>query len=207
MKGPTHALFGLTTLAVTNSLAVANSPTIVDNLAEATTMAGFIQPHIINEIPTGPVLCAVAAILGALAPDIDAEESTIKSTLGLVGKLVSFMLRLVGVKHRGVTHYGLTALLILAATFLCWRTGWAYGDVGLAFGLGYLSHILADAMTKHGVPLLWPLPGQFHLLPGPLRIRTGGPVETLVFLLVALVLAWLLPDMVPPELLKMIARK
>ncbi len=209
MKGSTHALIGLTALAAVNSLAEANSLIIADSLAEANTMAGFIQPHIINEIPTGPVLCAVAAILGALAPDIDAEESTIKSTLGLAGKLVSFTLRLLGVKHRGVTHYGLTALLILAATFWCWRTGWpyGYGDVGLAFGLGYLSHILADALTKHGVPLLWPLPGQFRLLPGPLRVRTGGTVETLVSLLATLVLAWLLLDMAPPELLEMIARR
>ncbi len=207
MKGPTHALIGLTALAAANNLAEANSLIIADSLAKANTMAGFIQPHIINEIPTGPVLCAVAAILGALAPDIDAEKSTIKSSLGLAGKIVSFMLRLVGVKHRGATHYGLTALLILAATFWCWRTGWPYGDVALAFGLGYLSHILADALTKHGVPLLWPLPGQFHLLPGPLRIRTGGPVETLVSLLVASGLVWLLLDMAPPELLEMIARR
>ena len=210
MKGSTHALIGLTTVAAANSLVAANTVVV-----EAGTMAGFIQPHMINEIPAGPVLCAVAAILGALAPDIDAEESTIRSTLGLAGKIFSFVLRLLGVKHRGATHYGVTVLLILVAAFLGWWTDWPRllgygnlgGDVGLAFGLGYLSHVLADAMTKHGVPLWWPLPGQFHLLPKPLRIRTGGPVETLVSLLAALALVWLLPDMAPPELLEMIARR
>jgi hypothetical protein len=73
--------------------------------------------------------------------------------------------------------------------------------VGLAFGLGYISHILiADAMTKHGVPLWGPLPGNFHLLPGPFRIQTGGFVEQLVFVMVAMIFMGLLPQAAPPEM-------
>jgi len=30
-----------------------------------------------------------------------------------------------------------------------------YPGVGAAFGLGYISHLVADAMTIRGIPLLW----------------------------------------------------
>ena len=38
------------------------------------------------------------------------------------------------------------------------------------------------ALTLAGAPLLWPLQKErnFHLLPGALRVRTGGPVEPLI---------------------------
>jgi inner membrane protein len=91
-----------------------------------------------------------------------------------------------------MTHYGITAVTVTVAG---WLAGWylGYSDVGLSFGLGYLSHVaLADALTIAGVPLLWPWRKKFHLLPRPLRIRTGGLVEQLIGLvLVCLLVAWL----------------
>jgi membrane-bound metal-dependent hydrolase YbcI (DUF457 family) len=95
-------------------------------------------------------------------------------------------------------------VVFVLSGLLGWRLG--YLDVGLAFGLGYFSHVvLADALTISGVPLLWPLEHRFHLLPKGLRIRTGGPVEGLIFLGVVLGLAglvWVTPDFIPPELVK-----
>jgi membrane-bound metal-dependent hydrolase YbcI (DUF457 family) len=178
MRGHTHALFGLTTLAVANHV------------------RPFIQPHPVKDVPVGMAVCAAAAILGALAPDIDAEDSTIKRELGIVGLVTSLGLALIGVKHRGLTHYAVTTILVIAVSYLIgsWL-GWP--DVGLAFGLGYLSHFLADGMTKWGVSL-WP-GRKIHLLPRPLRIRTGSFAEILVALAGALVLAQLLPAMVPPQ--------
>jgi membrane-bound metal-dependent hydrolase YbcI (DUF457 family) len=166
----------------------------------------FIQPHSINNTPVGVAICLGAAILGALAPDIDAEDdSSIKRELGAVGAVSSFIVRLFGVQHRGLTHFGVVALLITLAGWV-FGSKFGYGDVGLAFGLGYLSHVaIADAMTLHGVPLLWPLPGQFHLLPKPLRIRTGGPAETLIFIVVLMVFITFLPASFP-ESLKLISR-
>jgi inner membrane protein len=186
MLGPTHALFGLTTLAAVQSL------------------TEFVELHPVRQIPTGLVLCAGAAILGSLVPDLDAGDSAIKRELGPAGAVVSQGLRLVGVKHRGLTHRGLVAGLVLA---LSWGLGWRldYPDLGLAFGLGYLSHLLADGLTRHGIPLLWPWPGQVHLLPRPLRVRTGGPGEVLIFILVALALAWLLPEIVSVDELNLFA--
>ncbi len=178
MRGHTHALFGLTALAVAHHF------------------HPFIQPHPAGQVPAGMAVCAGAAILGALAPDIDAEDSTIKRELGLAGSVTGFCLSLVGVKHRGLTHYAITTMVVMIAGYLLGQwLGWP--DAGLAFGLGYLSHFLTDGMTKYGVPL-WP-GRKIHLLPRPLRIRTGSFGETLVALAGMLVLVQLLPEMVPPE--------
>lgn len=185
MMGHSHALVGATTVVAVNSV------------------THFIQPHIVNGVPMGMALCLGAAIVGALAPDIDSEEvSSIKCELGITGTVFSFILRILGVTHRGLTHYGIVALLITAMGYLV-GARFGYADVGLAFGLGYISHILiADAMTKHGVPLWGPWPGKFHLLPSPFRFQTGGFVEQLVFVMVAIVFLGLLPHGTPPETMK-----
>jgi len=61
-----------------------------------------------------------------------------------------------------------------------------YAWLGLAFGLGWYTHLLGDFITKMGVPLLWPIPISGHRwwdvsLPTFMRIEAGGTVEN-VFL-------------------------
>jgi membrane-bound metal-dependent hydrolase YbcI (DUF457 family) len=60
-------------------------------------------------------------------------------------------------KHRGPWH-SLAAAggATLVGCFLCWQFNkplW----VGLCFGWGWLSHVLADSTTHQGVPLWWPI--------------------------------------------------
>jgi membrane-bound metal-dependent hydrolase YbcI (DUF457 family) len=189
MLGYTHAVVGLTTLAATQAVSL--------RLA-----APLVQPHPVAGFPVGPGLCAGAAILGALLPDLDAEDSTILHELGGWGLLAKAGLGILGVKHRGLLHSGLAVVLVAFLAELI--GGWlGYRDVGLALALGYASHvIIADAATIAGVPLLWPTPRRFHLLPRLLRVRTGGLVEKLIFVATLLALLWLLPDLLPPEFLK-----
>jgi inner membrane protein len=121
-------------------------------------------------IATGTVLgvtltpaVAAAALFGALAPDLDTPAS-------LAGRacppLARWLERRVG--HRTVTHSLLgLGLASLAALPLLWiDRSWA-----LAFGLGYLSHVLVDAANPPGIPLFYPsairavFPGRERLRP------------------------------------------
>ena len=126
---------------------------------------------------------------GALLPDIDEPGSTISEPVSVVDKMVpnwvetmihapikavSGAIRaLFG--HRGATHYVLWPALLLLFGF------WRNNDVIFWLGWGYLWHVLADWTTRRAIPAAGPFYRKaVHILPKPLRIRTGGPVETLI---------------------------
>lgn len=188
MLGHTHALIGVTTVV------------------GAQALTGFMEPHLVQDLPTGITLNISNGLIGALLPDIDANESSIKRELGLAGQLIQTTLGLMGVKHRGATHFGLTALLVFFVAIYVGRY-LGYPDLGFAFGMGYLSHLLADGLTKSGVPLLWPFyPKSVHLLPKLLRIRTGNSVETLLFIAITVCLIFLSPALLTPEIVMWLKR-
>ncbi len=138
--------------------------------------------------------------LGGLLPDIDEPKSTIGHSprilargatnksrrgslfrvltrvlgellTGLVQALATVIRELTG--HRGATHWLLAALIVAlpAIAFLG-------PHAGLYLGAGYLSHLALDMLTRSGIPLLGPFSKRrLHLLPKPLRVRTGGPLD------------------------------
>ena len=53
----------------------------------------------------------------------------------------------------------------------------------VALVAGYVSHLVADALNKRGVPLLWPAGRSMRLLPS--GVRSGGVAEFAVALVVA----------------------
>jgi len=132
---------------------------------------------------TGLVPVALATILGSLLPDVDSDESTLRQATGtarsqgVVGRIVSLIVRVFG-GHRGALTHSLFAwglVVTLAGVYFRGNMTW------VAFSLGYLSHLAADALTVDGVPLLWPLVHRrIRLLPALLAIRTGGAREYLV---------------------------
>lgn len=108
--------------------------------------AGF---HLLSVDPGLALLGGVSAVALARLPDYDLQ--------------VPF------VEHRGVTHTLL--FLVLVAATLGWLGHLFAGQFGTnqvqTAGLGVLvavvavgSHLLADALTPYGVPLLWPLTGR-----------------------------------------------
>ena len=130
MVGKTHLVIGLTTLAG----------------VEVAT--GLVQPHPVRDIPVGPFLCIVVAIIGALVPDIDADESQIGYEMGEVGLALSNWLQSFGVEHRGLTHYGLTTLAVMASSALL---GWWLGTLILSFYctlLGQISSALVHRVNR-----------------------------------------------------------
>ncbi|MBI1363960.1 MAG: hypothetical protein GC134_08230 [Proteobacteria bacterium] len=107
-------------------------------------------------------------LLGSLLPDIDHPKSLLGRRFFLVSGVMDM-----AVGHRGATH----SIFALAATII----GGFYllsPDMALALSVGFTSHLLADAMTKGGVPILWPNPVKMHILPTP--FKTGSLVEYLV---------------------------
>ena len=94
-------------------------------------------------------------------------------------------------RHRGLTHelrgVGLfTGLVMLAAAAVAglWRLPPSLGLqitllVGAFWTLGYLTHLLLDAATIAGIPLLSPR-RTFHLLPRAWRVRTGSWPDTVL---------------------------
>lgn len=94
--------------------------------------------------------------------------------------------------HRGFTHelrgmFVFTGLVMGITAVLAWslHTPWigivsAMLLVGAVWMLGYLTHLLADAATRAGIPLFGE-DHKFHLLPPGQRVRTGTLLDT-VFL-------------------------
>jgi membrane-bound metal-dependent hydrolase YbcI (DUF457 family) len=126
--------------------------------------------------PDRPEVIAAAA-LGALAPDLDNEDSTLASIpiVGPIAAKVTVILAMLisevcpvrsprrspftatsstnHLIHRGPIHTPLFAELLFLAT---WASGLDH-TVCVALFVGYLSHLLADAPTMTGIAWLWPI--------------------------------------------------
>jgi len=102
-------------------------------------------------------------LVGALLPDIDGRGAITKPgtmlrgvlprfltvALNWIGQIVSAAIALVS-KHRGFFHWPLLALILM---ILGYRYEWTW----LVWcGFGYMTHVLADALTPEGVPFLAP---------------------------------------------------
>jgi len=131
------------------------------------------------------VPCAVVAGIGALTPDLDHPRSIASKAL----PPLSWVVRCVSLgKHRTLTHW-LPLWVGLSYIGIVLTASWAIAQVAVVmFCAGYLLHLLEDALTLDGIPLLLPV-GHWHLLPWPLRFRSGGRIEPVIvaLLLVACV--------------------
>jgi len=92
--------------------------------------------------------------------------------LALLAAVVAIALMLISrvtvltLSHRGPLHSllfaaGMTVLAVI--TSVSFSQGWWWG---ICFGWGWTAHILADGLTRMGVPLWWPLSSRrVHVLP------------------------------------------
>lgn len=128
------------------------------------------------------VLCALGAALGSLLPDLDARASLLQSLrVGGVAPLV-LPARLINraLGHRGALH-SLLALGVLSVLTLPLLNFEPLLWLGLL--LGYGSHLVGDACTRHGILLFFPDRRRVHLLPKPLRLSTGSLAEEALFVM------------------------
>lgn len=74
------------------------------------------------------------------------------------------------VAHRTTTHFLIVPLIIIIISFFVDFKDWIFW-----FGVGYLSHWVADSLTITGVPISWLDKSNFTLFGG--KLRTGEPLE------------------------------
>lgn len=151
MKGSSHLVIGMSTYAALALRGIEGVPVPQSGLGAS----------------EWSLLASLAVVgVGSLLPDLDQRQATLSRRLATrpVSEVVSRV-----VHHRGPTH---SLLAVVAVWCLAAAAGAAWGLVGVAglMAWGYSLHLLADMGTRAGVPLLWPLPGRFGLLP----IRTGS---------------------------------
>jgi inner membrane protein len=167
MNATTHAVFGVAALAGSFLLA--------------------------GEAP--PLYAYPAAVVAAWVPDVDNPRSRLGNGLSptkspILNTLicpVSWALRALSFTlYRTVGHRTLTHSLLGVALFVILVSPVVSLSLGLFAALvaGYVSHLIADALNKRGVPLLWPVRRPFRLLPGG-GIRSGGMAELVVAIVVA----------------------
>ncbi|AFL95485.1 hypothetical protein CL1_1286 [Thermococcus cleftensis] len=128
------------------------------------------------------------AALGALMPDIDHPKSYISTKLPGGTVMPRF------VEHRGATHTIEAAFLITALVggLAYWITDSYW--LGIAFFIGYISHLFADTLTVSGIK--WSRFSSFHPRG---KIRTGTRGEGLVLILVTFATLVLFAYLLLPE--------
>ena len=147
---------------------------------------------LVGEAP--PLYAYPAAVVAAWIPDVDNPRSrlgnglsrTKSPVLNATTRPVSWALRTTSfVLARTVGHRTLTHSLLGVALFVVLISPIATlsPDLFAALIAGYVSHLVADALNKRGVPLLWPAGRPLRLLPR--GVRSGGLAEFAVALIVA----------------------
>lgn len=157
-------------------------------------------------VQTGPLVATGAfcvSLLGSRLPDLDQPGARIHRRTRLERR--SFSAAATGsvlrvpvtifarvAKHRGATHWLVTGAAVTIALTLASAAVWStFGlPVAIGIGCGYGAHLLADACTPHGAPLLGPFRARrVHLLPSGHRIVTGGLGDLLVLITATLMAA------------------
>lgn len=135
---------------------------------------------------------AAVAAAAALGPDLDHRRSIASRALPPVSWVVR---RLFG--HRGPTHYLVSAVLVgVAVGVLVALAAPGSWWVGVAVAVGWVTHLLGDACTDAGVPLLGPWSTRRLGLWRPLRFKTGdNGFRVEVWLVRPALAVWLVADL------------
>lgn len=146
----------------------------------------FLLKQPVPDITLATTLTALGAnMIGGLLPDIDDATSDFWDKVRgghFFGKLLH---PLIG-KHRMISHsiLGLAIAGFLLKYILAWMHTFLIVDMDIvwwALMIGAFSHLVADSLTKQGVPWLFPIPIRFGFPPFEfMRITTGKFAETFI---------------------------
>ena len=119
--------------------------------------------------PINPIIFFLIVCVAGSFPDIDLPKSTIGNMTRPFSDIINLLFG-----HRTITHS-----IFLPAIIFGIFTYFNLIPYGLAFLIGYIGHILADALSHEGINLLHPFPG--FRLKG--FVRVGGFFEYIIFLI------------------------
>lgn len=116
-----------------------------------------------------PLIYILIFVFTASLPDIDHNKSKIGRKLFFISFFINWIFG-----HRKLIHS------VVFATILALIIRFTLGLYWIPFYLGYLSHILLDALTKQGVYLFYPSSFKIHGF-----IKTNGIIEKLFLVILA----------------------
>ncbi len=131
-------------------------------------LIGLLSLKFINI--TYPFLFVPLVMIFSSLPDIDHPRSKIGRKLFFISYPISWVF-----KHRGFFH-SIFPILILFFGLSYFHLNF----LAFAVAIGYLAHLLGDAMTKEGINFLHPI--STFRIQGP--ITTGAKLESIVFVLI-----------------------
>jgi len=154
------------------------------DLAALTTLTILVATQPLTPITIGTLFTAIAAnMIGGVAPDIDQPTSKIWKQIP-AGSIIGKVVRPFFGAHRSISHSLIGVLIFgfISREILRYVNTFLLVDmdiVWITFMLGLLSHLIADSLTKDGVPWLFPIPIRFGFPPfRGLRITTGKLLES-----------------------------
>mgnify|MGYP001571153876 FL=1 len=113
-----------------------------------------------------PILFIVITSLTSFLPDIDHPKSKIGRKIKILSYPINFIFG-----HRGFFHSIFVALVL---SFAIW---YFFGNYYIPFLIGFVSHLIGDALTIQGINFIYPLK-EFRIKG---FIKTGGLLETILF--------------------------
>lgn len=133
------------------------------------------------------VVSLAAAFLGGLAPDLDESTASLWQRLPagsgtILGKIIAPIFG----SHRFLSHSlaGVALFGYVVRFLLQQMSGFLLVNmdiVWIAFMLGFISHLAADAITREGIPLFFPIPWKLGFPPVKfLRFKTGSWGEKII---------------------------
>ena len=152
-------------------------------LASLATVALYYPPESLNLYTL--VAAVVANNIGALIPDMDSAGNRLWDLLP-AGDHVGKVFRRIFYKHRTLSHSLIGAWLVykLLAWVLPQFLNPTIVDSNIVLAsimIGYVSHLIGDALTEEGIPLLFPIPISFGFPPiRKMRMKTGKWFEKLI---------------------------
>jgi hypothetical protein len=153
-------------------------------ISNAPRMLGKQAQHLLRRATGGTALRVLGLIAGALI-------GLLAGILNLVSRALSHLVRFVSGGHREGTHWLPVWVGLSAGVFALMAPLVASGyglPAAVGFGAGYLSHLVGDGLTRSGLPLVPYTGARLHLLPRPLRVRTGTGGEVVATILYTVLL-------------------